>query len=484
MSKKVAIIGAGLAGLSAGIYLQKSGLDTEIFELAPWAGGVCTAWVRQGYRFDGCIHWMVGTQQDTDFYRLYREVGALAEDTKIYNSGSILSEINGQQYEIPLQMPQFREFLHSLSSEDSAKIDSICNDIDKLVKTKMPGGAPTSLAGVIKMMKESRGFIQVMPKYLKLKVSDYVEGFHNPTLKAVFYHLMPGDFSMSALMMMLGTRMSGNGGYPMGGALEVIERMQSNYNALGGKIHFQSKVDQIVVENGRVKGIQVKGEFFSADSVVVASDAHDALFTLLGGKYVHPQLNDMLEHAPLFQPLALVSFGLDKQFGIPYAVGYEVPAGIEVAPGNLTHGLGLRSFEFDPSSAPAGCSSVMISLSAPLEYWQDLRNRDLAEYKKQKQLLADQVAEVIEAHYPGFKKAIQVTDVATPATYVHLVNLYQGSFEGFTPTPKALSTNLRKTLPGIQNLVLCGQWTTPGGGICTAISSGKEAAQLSLRMLK
>ena len=43
MAKKVNIIGAGLAGLSTGIYLQQNGVDTEIYELAGWAGGVCTA---------------------------------------------------------------------------------------------------------------------------------------------------------------------------------------------------------------------------------------------------------------------------------------------------------------------------------------------------------------------------------------------------------------------------------------------------------
>jgi len=33
MEKKVAIIGAGLTGLSAGIYLQQSRIRTEIFEI-------------------------------------------------------------------------------------------------------------------------------------------------------------------------------------------------------------------------------------------------------------------------------------------------------------------------------------------------------------------------------------------------------------------------------------------------------------------
>ncbi|HTX79964.1 MAG TPA: NAD(P)-binding protein, partial [Longilinea sp.] len=101
MSKKVIIIGAGLAGLSAGIHLQKRGLQTEIFELAAWAGGVCTAWTRKGYRFDGCIHWMVGTQPGDGFNELYREVDALTADSPIYNAPSIQMEIDGEMLTVP-----------------------------------------------------------------------------------------------------------------------------------------------------------------------------------------------------------------------------------------------------------------------------------------------------------------------------------------------------------------------------------------------
>lgn len=38
MNKKVAVIGAGIAGLSAGCYLQKFGFETEIFEAHSKAG--------------------------------------------------------------------------------------------------------------------------------------------------------------------------------------------------------------------------------------------------------------------------------------------------------------------------------------------------------------------------------------------------------------------------------------------------------------
>jgi len=49
MAKKVVIIGAGIAGLSAGCYARMNGYDVEIHEAHHLPGGLCTAWKRQGY---------------------------------------------------------------------------------------------------------------------------------------------------------------------------------------------------------------------------------------------------------------------------------------------------------------------------------------------------------------------------------------------------------------------------------------------------
>ncbi|MBW2263867.1 MAG: NAD(P)-binding protein, partial [Deltaproteobacteria bacterium] len=59
-SRKVIIIGGGVAGLSLGCYLRMNGYETEVLEQSAAAGGVCAAWTRKGYTFDGATEWLPG----------------------------------------------------------------------------------------------------------------------------------------------------------------------------------------------------------------------------------------------------------------------------------------------------------------------------------------------------------------------------------------------------------------------------------------
>lgn len=481
MGKKVIIIGAGLTGLSAGIYLQKKGIKTEIFEISGQAGGMCTAWVRSGYRFDSCIHWMVGTKPGGSYNDLYLEVGALEEDTPIYNEEVLKSEFNNTILEIPIRFSAFKEYLLKSSPQDSKMIEDFCSQIEKIMLAKIPAGAPKNLPALIRMVGESSAFLNMTRKYVGMTTKEYSDRFSNPSLKGIISTLMPPSYSAATLFMMLGTRMGGNAGYPLGGAYEVVRRMEKKYSSLGGVIHFNSKVDEIAVENGKATGIRSKGEIHAADSVIAACDMYDTLKRMLGERYKHKQLDDMLESAELFQPLCYVSYGLDCRFGISSSLLLECPEGIKSTPDFVQNHIFVRAFDFDPSAAPENCSSVMVSVESKLDYWQTLRKENINEYKAMKQKLADEVTGVLDKKFPGFKDSIKVLDVSTPATYVRYANVYKGSWEGFAPTPAALKTNIGKTVDGVKNLYLAGQWTTPGGGLCAAVQSGKTTAEAVLK---
>ena len=57
---KITIVGGGIAGLAAGIFAQKAGFESVIFEQHSITGGECTGSYRKGFHIDVCIHWLTG----------------------------------------------------------------------------------------------------------------------------------------------------------------------------------------------------------------------------------------------------------------------------------------------------------------------------------------------------------------------------------------------------------------------------------------
>ena len=82
-SKTIVIIGAGVSGLTAGIYAEQNGFHAIILEKNPSVGGLCTGWYINGHYLDGCIHWLTGTKDGTDVNDMWRNVGAITDDTKM-----------------------------------------------------------------------------------------------------------------------------------------------------------------------------------------------------------------------------------------------------------------------------------------------------------------------------------------------------------------------------------------------------------------
>ena len=75
VDRSVIIIGAGIGGLAAGCYARMSGYEVRIVEMHDRPGGLCTAWRRHGYTFDGCIHNLAGTSDDSLLGPMWRELG-------------------------------------------------------------------------------------------------------------------------------------------------------------------------------------------------------------------------------------------------------------------------------------------------------------------------------------------------------------------------------------------------------------------------
>ena len=109
--------------------------------------------------------------------------------------------------------------------------------------------------------------------------------------------------------------------------------------------------------------------------------------------------------------------------------------------------------------------------------WKKLRS-DMKAYKEQKETLAVQVIQELEWVYPGLGDGVEMIDVATPHTWWRYTLNHKGAYEGFAITPRSFRTRIKRTLPGLANFVMAGQWTVPGGGAVPSLLTGRHAIML------
>jgi phytoene dehydrogenase-like protein len=113
------------------------------------------------------------------------------------------------------------------------------------------------------------------------------------------------------------------------------------------------------------------------------------------------------------------------------------------------------------------------------DYWQKLA-ADKESYRKEKERIAAAIAAGLETRYPGFTKAIEVTDVATPMTYIRYTGNWKGTYMTWVVTPDKVKKYraVKKTVPGLSNFWLSGMWVQPPGGVPTGAMTSRDVLQM------
>ncbi|MBN1648034.1 MAG: NAD(P)/FAD-dependent oxidoreductase [Spirochaetales bacterium] len=477
MNRKIIIIGGGLAGLSAGIYARLQGYECEIYESHSLPGGVCTSWTRKGYTFDGAFHWWLGSIPESPFYPLFEQTGIFPGTEVIHREVfTVLRSENGEEFPIPSKMEQFRPKLLAIAPEDSEEIEYFFKTIEKFRNISLPMDKPFEaykLRDFLKMPKELRQAAGLMKKYRNMSIAEYTERFSNGQLRATLSSVLPSFAPAFTLLSFFGFFDTGDGNFPKGAALKFVRRMEKKYLDLGGKISYNSRVKKILVEKNKAIGIELEnGETHHADRVLSAADGHSTIYDMLGGRFTNKKIDTLYRKNKIFDPLVQVSFGINadlSEYPHCYSLAKKEKAGEAVI-----HRFGIRHYCYDDSLAPKNKSVAIALIGTSLELWEKA-SADRKQYETLKQQYADAALRAIESVYPKVHGKVEVTDVATPMTTIRYTSNWKGSYEGWLPNIENLSKSIPKTLPGLKNFRMAGQWTEPGGGIPAAVMSGRNA---------
>ena len=108
-------------------------------------------------------------------------------------------------------------------------------------------------------------------------------------------------------------------------------------------------------------------------------------------------------------------------------------------------------------------------------YWERLY-QDPERYKAEKEQIADTVIALLDRRFPGLAAQVEMRDVATPMTWVRYTGNWRGAYEG-RMTPKTFMMQWEKTLPGLDNFYMAGQWVVLGS-MPSVVVSGRQTVQI------
>ena len=481
----VAVVGAGLGGLSAACYLRGAGHDVIVLERGDQPGGRNGSMERDGYRFDtgptvltmpnliaDCFN-AVGTTLDE--HLTLKAVDPMYR--ACYADGSTLRVWHGRDR----MAAEIRDFA---GADAARQFHRFCDWLRELYELELPSFIDTNFDSVLDLARPIGPALRLVRLggfgKLGARVAKY---FDDERLQRIFsfqsMYAGLAPYEALAIYCVITYMDSVEGVYfPEHGMHDVPRALAAAATQAGVDFRYSTAVDRVVLadgSSGRVRGVRLtSGETIEADAVVCNPDLPVAYRTLLPGTPMPRRARKgtyspscVVWHAGVRGlPDADVAhhnihFGdqWDESFRALLHDGTRMPD-----PSIL---VSVPSLD-DPSMAPDGSSTLYVLEPAP-----NLDGR--VDWDRERSRARDQLAARVESL--GYPCDIEVEELVDPTDWER-----QGMERG---TPFALShkffqtgpfrpSNVDKRAPG---LVFTGSGTVPGVGVPMVLISGKLAAE-------
>lgn len=502
----VAIIGAGIGGLTAAALLSKAGLSVCVLEKEPHAGGYLAGFRRKNFRFDTAIHWL-------------NQFGPDGLVTKVF-------DILGNDY--PRAMVQQRIKRYKGDNFDYLLTANPDEFRDQLIRE-----FPASKEGVIKFFRAAKkiggSFKNFGHIFRSEETMEPLERMTNKlrllqfALPFIPYIAYSGEKGMkrglkkffkdeklhdifSSEGELLGCLVPIGWAYykdfqspPQGGGQVIPEWLQHMVQYYGNEIFFKCSVQEILLEGNKAVGVrfEYRGETNTVNSkyVIAACDVEALYEKMLPAAVVPAKLKKRLREAELYASSVTVSVALDcpaEHLGF----GEEMVHLASAAYTRDEHSSGdpakseliiLAPSCRDKTLAPEGCGTLTLFMPALMHQYSEWHTEKDAKgnyvrgeaYKKNKAEIAELIIERIEKELsPGLRSHILFYEVATPVTHWRYTGNRGGTMMGARPGKKNMQSKVAHYQTPVKNLLLGGHWAELGGGVPIAAKAGANSALL------
>jgi prolycopene isomerase len=491
------IIGAGLGGLVCGAYLAKQGIPVTIVEQHSIPGGYATSFDRaEGkFSFEVSLH---GTSiNNNGAARILKDIDVLdklnlVELPEVYrlkapNLDITVPQKNPELYiqDLAKHFPDEAEGIRGFVEEMlgiADEVDTLSRNQGKFLKLLFP--------------LQYRKMWNVRNKTLADLMGDYVK---NPELQNLLAALW-GYFGLPPSKLSGFYYANATGGYLKNGSYYIKHRSQDLSNAIaevieshGGNILYDSPVNQILVKNGEVQGVELEdGDRFPARAVVSNASARATFKQLLAGNELPRDYTSKLETYKPSISSFVVWLGLNRDIrgkvkgfstfvasGLGPEAEYQLCLQGEIEKGSF--GVAVYDNIFEGYSQP-GTTTLQLIFLCGYEPWRqyeaDYKNGRKAAYNAEKSRWTDVLVRRAEKELiPGLSSMIEVQETGTPLTNWRYTGNTDGAIYGFEQSMDNAYMNRINNRTPVKGLYLASAWGNPGGGYGGVFRAGQGAFQ-------
>lgn len=489
--KKVIVVGAGVAGLAASVRLAAAGYEIELFEKNSMPGGKMHRISKDGYEYDVGPTLVMMPDVYEDVFRcagrdpkeyipmrrlepMYSVYFNRSDHTRYDVAGDLIKLTELLESRSPQTAHGFMRYLADIYARYQVAVDHF---ITRPFRSWKDIYTPSMLRNALKL-KTFDSAEHMMAHYIKDKDVQQMLSFQtlyigvSPQNGPSLYNIIP------MIELLYGVW------YIDGGMHTMAKSMASLIEELGGKIHYNLPVDEIVIENGRAVGVKAGGEIYKSDAVISNVDFPYTMKNLIKdtpakGKYTDSKIDKMDYSCSCL----IFYWGMSKRYDELETHTFIIAENLDLNLKSIFDGNYIEDASIylsipsrgDDSLAPEGRDGfyVLMPVSELSTAKYQFDDQTINKYRKQA------IAKV--SRLPGcenIEQEIVSESIMTPNDFAEKFSAYNGATFGLQPTlrqsnhwrPQAKSKDC-------EGLYFAGSSVHPGAGVPIVLQSGKIAAE-------